>query len=316
METADAGAPTIDVHLTGDDLRAALVEDVRVGLTATEKWLPPVWFYDERGSELFDEITRLPEYYLTRAERRLLEANAAEIAARAKADTLVELGAGTCEKSRVLLDAMRAAGTLERYIPLDVSDTTLWSAANDLAAEYPGLSVQAVVGDFHRHMDQVPMQGRRMVAFLGSTIGNLTLAQRTRFLFDLDCVMVHGDSLLLGTDLVKDLAILQAAYDDSAGVTAAFNRNVLYVLNRELKADFDPERFAHVARVERRGLVHGDAAAERRGPDSVDCRARHGGEFLGRGRPPHRDQLQVHVVRSRGRALERRLRGRRHVGGT
>ena len=238
---------TIDVHLSPDEVRQRMRADAIEGLRAPEKSIPPVWFYDERGSQLFEQITLLPEYYPTRAERHLLELHAPTIAALSKADTLVELGAGTCDKSRVLLDAMRAAGTLERYVPLDVSDTTLWSAANALAVDYPGLSVRAVVGDFHRHMDRIPSEGRRMVAFLGSTIGNLTLEQRTRFLFDLDCVMVHGDSLLLGTDLVKDLAVLQAAYDDSAGVTAAFNRNVLYVLNRELKADFDPERFEHVA---------------------------------------------------------------------
>ncbi len=246
MATTDA--PTIDIHLTGDDLRAALIEDVRAGLSAEEKSLPPVWFYDDRGSELFDQITRLPEYYPTRAERGLLEAHAAEIAARTGADTLVELGAGTCDKSRVLLDALRATGTLERYVPLDVSDGTLWSAANALTAEYPGLSVHAVVGDFHRQLDRLPSEGRRLVAFLGSTIGNLGPEQRRRFLFDLDCVMEHNDKLLLGVDLVKDPAVLVAAYDDSAGVTAAFNRNVLHVLNRELKADFDPDRFEHVAR--------------------------------------------------------------------
>jgi len=240
--------PTMDVHLSGDDLRLALERDVRVGLTAEQKWLPPVWFYDERGSRLFDDITRLPEYYLTRAERLVLEEHAGDIAAAAGADTLVELGAGTCDKSRVLLDAMEKTGRLVRYVPLDVSDGTLWEAATDLAEAYPGLAVQAVVGDFHLHLDRVPTGGRRLVAFLGSTIGNLTPEQRGRFLFDLDCTMGHDDRLLLGTDLVKDPARLVAAYDDSQGVTAAFNRNVLSVVNRELHADFDPQRFEHVAR--------------------------------------------------------------------
>jgi L-histidine Nalpha-methyltransferase len=235
------------VHLNADDLRGALENDVRTGLTAPHKWLPPVWFYDDRGSQLFDEITRLPEYYLTRAERTLLEDHAPEIATTAQADTLVELGAGTCDKSRVLLDAMKATGGLRRYVPLDVSDGTLWTAATALADEYPGLLVHAVVGDFHLHIDRVPSEGRRLVAFLGSTIGNLTPEQRSRFLFDLDCTMAHGDRLLLGTDLVKDRGRLLAAYDDSQGVTAAFNRNVLQVLNRELHASFDPERFEHVA---------------------------------------------------------------------
>ncbi|MGA2521444.1 MAG: L-histidine N(alpha)-methyltransferase [Acidimicrobiales bacterium] len=240
-------APAMDVHLSAQDLRAALTRDVRDGLRAEHKWLPPVWFYDDRGSQLFDDITRLPEYYPTRAERGLLEAHAPEIAARAAADTLVELGAGTCDKSRVLLDAMEGAGGLRRYVPLDVSDGTLWAAATALADEYPGLFVHAVVGDFHLHIDRVPSEGKRLVAFLGGTIGNLTPEQRRRFLFDLDCSLDHDDRLLLGTDLVKDRARLVAAYDDDAGVTAAFNKNVLLVLNRELHASFEPERFEHVA---------------------------------------------------------------------
>jgi L-histidine N-alpha-methyltransferase len=237
----------MDVHLSTEDLRGALENDVRVGLTAEHKWLPPVWFYDDRGSQLFDEITRLPEYYLTRAERHLLEEHAPEIATTAQADTLVELGAGTCDKSRVLLDAMERTGSLRRYVPLDVSDGTLWAAATTLADEYPGLLVHAVVADFHLHIDRVPSEGRRLVAFLGSTIGNLTPEQRRRFLFDLDCTMAHGDRLLLGTDLVKDRARLLAAYDDAQGITAAFNRNVLRVLNRELHASFEPDQFEHVA---------------------------------------------------------------------
>jgi len=237
----------MDIHLSAEDLRGALENDVRIGLTAEHKWLPPVWFYDDRGSQLFDEITRLPEYYLTRAERRLLEDHGSEIASLAQADTLVELGAGTCDKSRVLLDAMERTGALRRYVPLDVSDGTLWAAATALADDYPGLLVHAVVGDFHLHIDRVPSEGRRLVAFLGSTIGNLTPEQRQRFLFDLDCMMTHGDRLLLGTDLVKDRARLLAAYDDSQGITAAFNRNVLRVLNRELHASFEPDCFDHVA---------------------------------------------------------------------
>jgi L-histidine N-alpha-methyltransferase len=237
----------MDIHLSAEDLRGALENDVRIGVTAEHKWLPPVWFYDDRGSQLFDEITRLPEYYLTRAERKLLEDHGSDIAAAAQADTLVELGAGTCDKSRVLLDAMERTGGLRRYVPLDVSDGTLWAAATTLADDYPGLLVHAVVGDFHLHIDRVPSEGRRLVAFLGSTIGNLTPDQRRRFLFDLDCMMTHGDRLLLGTDLVKDRARLLAAYDDAQGITAAFNRNVLRVLNRELHASFDPDRFDHIA---------------------------------------------------------------------
>jgi L-histidine N-alpha-methyltransferase len=240
--------PTIDIHLSGSDLRGAMEQDVRNGLTAAPKQLPPVYFYDDRGSRLFDEITRLPEYYPTRSERSILDAHAKDIARRSDADTLVELGAGTCDKSRVLLDAMLSTGRLERFVPLDVSDTTLWEAATALSEEYPGLAVSAVVGDFHRHLDLLPTGGRRLFAFLGGTIGNLDPGQRRTFLIELGGVMAADDCLLLGTDLVKDRARLVRAYDDRAGVTAEFNRNVLHVLNRELGANFDPERFGHVAR--------------------------------------------------------------------
>ncbi|MBF6556255.1 MAG: L-histidine N(alpha)-methyltransferase [Acidimicrobiales bacterium] len=244
----DVIPPTIDIHLSPRDLRDAMEHDVRTGLTAAPKMLPPVYFYDERGSKLFDAITRLPEYYPTRSERSILDAHARDIAGRSEADTLVELGAGTCEKSRVLLDAMQSTGLLRRFVPLDVSDTTLWEAATTLAEEYPGLEVSAVVGDFHRHLDLLPTDGRRLFAFLGGTIGNLDPGQRREFFIKLGKVMMMGDRLLLGTDLVKDRTRLVDAYDDDAGVTAEFNRNVLHVLNRELGADFDPARFEHVAR--------------------------------------------------------------------
>ncbi len=240
--------PTIDVYLSSSDLRDAMEADVRSGLTSDPKQLPPVYFYDDRGSRLFDEITRLPEYYPTRSERSILDAHAKDMILQADAVILIELGAGTCEKSRVLLDAMQSCGRLGRYVPLDVSDTTLWAAATSLAEEYPGLSVQAVVGDFHRHLDRLEGGDRRLFAFLGGTIGNLDPDQRARFLGDLAAAMVRGDRLLLGTDLIKDRTRLVRAYDDAAGVTAEFNRNVLHVLNRELGADFAPERFEHVAR--------------------------------------------------------------------
>jgi len=240
--------PTIDVHLTPDDLRAAMEADVRTGLSASPKHLPPVYFYDDRGSRLFDEITRLPEYYPTRAERSILESHAGDMVRAAGADVLVELGAGTCDKSRVLLDAMRDNGLLGAYVPLDVSDTTLWEAATALSEEYPGLTVRAVVGDFHHHLDRLESPGRRLFAFLGGTVGNFEPAQRAAFLAGLAGVMRPGDRFLLGTDVIKDRGRLVAAYDDAAGVTAEFNRNVLHVLNRELGADFVPDRFAHVAR--------------------------------------------------------------------
>ncbi len=239
---------TIDIHLSGSDLRGAMERDVRTGLTAEPKSIPPVYFYDDRGSRLFDEITRLPEYYPTRSERSILDAHAKDMAERSEADTLVELGAGTCEKSRVLLDAMQSTGHLARFVPLDVSDTTLWEAASALSREYPGLAVCAVVGDFHQHLEKLPTDGRRLFAFLGGTIGNLDPGQRQQFFTELGKVMALDDRLLLGTDLVKDRARLVNAYDDRAGVTAEFNRNVLHVLNRELGANFDPRRFEHVAR--------------------------------------------------------------------
>ncbi|MGH9091777.1 MAG: L-histidine N(alpha)-methyltransferase [Acidimicrobiales bacterium] len=240
-------ALSVDVHLRPADLRAALEEDVRAGMAASPKSIPPVWFYDEEGSRLFEEITRLPEYYPTRAERELLRRHAPAVAALATADTLVELGAGACDKTRLLLDAMAAHGPLSRYLPFDVSDEFLRAAAGSLLGEYEGLEVHAVVGDFHRHLDRIPTGGRRLVAFLGGTIGNLTPEQRRRFLFDLNCTMGAGDHLLVGTDLVKDPGRIVAAYDDPGGVTADFNRNVLRVLNQQLGATFLPDRFEHVA---------------------------------------------------------------------
>jgi L-histidine Nalpha-methyltransferase len=240
--------PTIDVHLSPGDLRRAMEWDVRSGLTMTPKALPPVYFYDDRGSRLFDAITRLPEYYPTRCERSILDAHAKDIVTSTDTEVLVELGAGTCEKSRVLLDAMLSNGSLQRFVPLDVSDSTLWEAANALAREYPGLAVNAVVGDFHQHLDRLPTGGRRLFAFLGGTIGNLDPDQRRDFYGSLVSVMSGDDRLLLGTDLIKDRRRLVRAYDDSEGVTAEFNRNVLHVLNRDLGADFDPLRFDHIAR--------------------------------------------------------------------
>jgi L-histidine N-alpha-methyltransferase len=239
---------TVDVHLTGADLDAALRDDVRRGLTSTPKDLPPKWFYDHRGSQLFDQITRLPEYYPTRREREILGREAATVARLTGADTLVELGSGTSEKTRLLLDAMAGVGTLRRIVAFDVSEPTLRDATGALAQEYPGTEVVGVVGDFDHHLDRVPDGGRRLVAFLGSTIGNLRPPERKRFLGDVAAGLAPGDALLLGTDLVKDRGRLEAAYDDAAGVTAEFNRNVLHVLNRELGASFEPERFDHVAR--------------------------------------------------------------------
>jgi L-histidine N-alpha-methyltransferase len=240
--------PTVDVRLTGDALRAALRADVAAGLTSSPKELPPKWFYDDRGSDLFDQITRLPEYYPTRCERAVLAERAGEIAALSGADTLVELGSGTSEKTHLLLEGLAGAGRLRRIVVFDVSEATLRQAAGTLAAEYPHAAVHAVVGDFDHHLGAIPGGGRRLVAFLGGTIGNFAPKQRAQFLAEVSAGLAPGDGLLLGTDLVKDVARLEAAYDDAAGVTAEFNRNVLRVVNRELGADFVPERFAHVAR--------------------------------------------------------------------
>jgi L-histidine N-alpha-methyltransferase len=240
-------AYTIDVHLSPEEVRSQMLVDALEGLRGSAKSIPPVWFYDENGSRLFEEITRLPEYYPTRAERALLETHASSIAELSKADTLVELGAGACDKTRVLLTALQETGLLSRYVPFDVSDEFLRSAATSLAEEYDALDIHVVIGDFHQHLTEIPTDGRRMVAFLGGTIGNLNPAQRARFLFDLNCTMSSDDSLLLGTDLVKDENRLVAAYDDAAGVTADFNRNVLHVLNEQLDGDFDPALFRHVA---------------------------------------------------------------------
>jgi L-histidine Nalpha-methyltransferase len=237
----------IDSHLDGTHERS-LAEDVLDGLTRPFKELPPKHFYDARGAELFDRICELPEYYPTRAERSILERNADELAALTVAAELVELGSGTASKTRVLLDALHGAGMLQRYIPVDVTESMVRDCATELTGEYPGLRVHGVIGDFERHLDQVPPAvGPRIVAFLGGTIGNFPPGSRRRVLRQISQLLGPQDFLLMGTDLVKDPQILQAAYDDAQGVTAEFNRNVLRVLNRELDADFEPEDFDHVA---------------------------------------------------------------------
>jgi dimethylhistidine N-methyltransferase/ergothioneine biosynthesis protein EgtC len=239
--------PVLEVHLAHDHAARALAADVRAGLTATPKTLPPKWFYDAYGSELFEEITRLPEYYPTRAEREILAARAADIARITAAHTLVELGSGSSEKTRLLLNALRDNETLHQIVALDVSESALRDAAVALHAEYPSLAVHGVVGDFTEHLALLPGEPPRLVAFLGGTIGNLLPDERAKFLSSLRDVLLPGEWLLLGTDLVKDPDTLVRAYDDSAGVTAEFNRNVLRVLNRELSADFDVDAFAHIA---------------------------------------------------------------------
>ncbi len=233
----------IDCHL--DEVPDTLVDDVRDGLTRDLKELPPKYFYDRRGSQLFDRITTLPEYYPTRCEREILNRRAPEIASGSQ--ELVELGSGMASKTRALLYAMAGAGTLRRYVPFDVDASVVEACAGELTELYPGLDVHGVVGDFERHLDRVPAGERRLFAFLGGTIGNLYPSERAEFLAALRDQMGPTDRLVIGTDLVKDRAVLEAAYNDSAGVTADFNRNVLRVLNESLDADFDPDAFEHVA---------------------------------------------------------------------
>src|SRR3954453_17316727 len=237
----------MDVYLDPGALADQLATDVRAGLTSTPKTLPPKYFYDARGSELFDEITRLPEYYPTRTERSILDSHVDDIAWLTSAETLVELGSGTSEKTRLLLRALTDAPTLPRCVPFDVAPGVLEEASVAVAEEFPGLELEPVVGDFERHLGELPRHPRRLLAFLGSTIGNLDPAQRAAFLAAVRGTLGEGDTFLLGTDLVKDPARLVAAYDDAQGVTAAFDKNVLAVLDRELGADFKAEAFEHRA---------------------------------------------------------------------
>jgi L-histidine N-alpha-methyltransferase len=236
-------------HLRPADERA-LADDVLDGLTRPFKELPPKHLYDAAGAELFDRICELPEYYPTRAERSILADRSGEIAELTQAAELVELGSGTAAKTRLLLRALHEGGTLRTYVPIDVTESMILRTAEELTDELPGLRVHGIVGDFERHLQHVPapVRGRpRIVAFLGGTIGNFTPGSRRRFLRSIARILGEEGFLLLGTDLVKDPAVIEAAYDDSAGVTAAFNRNVLRVLNRELDADFEPDAFEHVA---------------------------------------------------------------------
>jgi L-histidine Nalpha-methyltransferase len=244
---ADGATITIASYLHEGEQRT-LAEDVLDGLTKPFKELPPKHFYDTRGAELFDRICELPEYYPTRTERAILTEHAEQIAAATGAGELVELGSGTAAKTRVLLDALHSAGTLRRYVPVDVTEQMVRACAQELTSEYPGLRVHGVIGDFERHLDRVPApEGARLVVFLGGTIGNFPPGSRRRFLRAIAALLGPGDHLLMGTDLVKDPDTLTQAYDDAEGVTAEFNRNLLRVLNRELDADFDPEDFEHVA---------------------------------------------------------------------
>ncbi|MFN8130260.1 MAG: L-histidine N(alpha)-methyltransferase [Solirubrobacteraceae bacterium] len=245
-----AARVTIDRHLEDGEGHRALAEDALDGLTRPFKELPPKHFYDARGSELFEQICTLPEYYPTRTEMGILEAQGAAAAAASGAAELVELGSGATAKARILLDGMASGAGAARYVPFDVAEGCVRAAGDELVADYPGLQVHGVVGDFERHLPLIPGPGEggaRLVAFLGGTIGNFAPGSRRRFLRSLAALLRPADALILGIDLVKDPAELEAAYDDGAGVTAEFNRNVLHVLNRELGADFVPAAFDHVA---------------------------------------------------------------------
>ncbi|GAA3826900.1 L-histidine N(alpha)-methyltransferase [Nocardioides panacisoli] len=238
--------------LDADHAAGSLASDVRRGLGSAPRTLPPKWLYDDEGARLFDEITRLPEYYPTESERRILLDAAADVVRRSRATTVVELGSGTSDKTRVLLDAFAAAGRLERFVPVDVAEETLREAADMLATRYPSAAIEAVVADFTLHLGHLAGYRRKLVAFLGGTIGNFYVEERGAFLGALADSMDEGDELLLGTDLVKDADRLITAYDDPGGVTEAFVKNSLRVLNRELDADFDLDAYSYVPFWDRR----------------------------------------------------------------
>jgi L-histidine N-alpha-methyltransferase len=240
-------AVQVDVHLR-DGALASLADDVRKGLDSEPKELPPKYFYDERGSRLFEQITQLPEYYPTRAEQEILDQVGREIVGTVDPDELVELGPGSARKTHALLDPMLEDGTCKTYVPVDVSESAVRQIAARLARSYETLQIHGVVGDFEQDLERLRQNSRRrLIAFLGGTIGNLDRGERRDFLRRMRAVIGPHDRLLIGADLVKDTDRLEAAYNDSAGITAEFNRNVLHVINAHLNADFDPSRFAHVA---------------------------------------------------------------------
>jgi L-histidine Nalpha-methyltransferase len=245
--TSTDSSVVVDVRLPPGGPLSGMAADVRAGLTCPFKELSPRYFYDERGSELFERITELPEYYPTRCERAILESCSDEIVADAEPCTLIELGSGSAAKTRVLLDAMAAAGCLEAYCPVDISEQITRDTARRIADEYAGIDVRGLVCDFELDLERLPVGGPRMIALLGGTIGNFAPQQRAGFLRRVCNLLGPEDTFLLGTDLVKDRETLEAAYGDSQGVTAEFNKNVLAVINRELDADFDLDLFEHRA---------------------------------------------------------------------
>lgn len=238
----------VDVHLGANDLDKALRQDVEAGLTATPRELPPKWFYDERGSELFEQITRLEEYYPTEAEREILLGNSQAIVTLTQPETIIELGSGTSDKTKAILDAARAMTPMRRFVPFDVSEAFLRSSVAELAERYPDTEIHGVVGDFDHHLPYLPTGDRQLLMLLGGTLGNYRPGARRSLLSAIVARQQPGDFVLLGVDLVKDVDRLELAYDDPYGVTAEFNRNVLHVVNRQLGADFAVDQFEHVAR--------------------------------------------------------------------
>ena len=241
-------ASSIVIDDLGDDEDPSqLVQGIRDGLLRTPREIAPRFFYDDRGAALFEQITALPEYYQTRTERALLTEIAADVCARSEGSVLVELGSGSSSKTRVLLDAMRRHRGCELYVPFDVNGTVVRQAAETLVARFPGLRVHGLIGDFLRLDQRLPERGRRLVIFLGGTIGNLEPGEARDFVAHLARTLRPGEAFLLGVDLIKDTQRLEAAYNDAAGITAAFNRNILAVVNRVAQGDFQPERYRHLA---------------------------------------------------------------------
>ena len=245
--TVAADKITIDVHLTTQDPETIHTE-LRNGLLSSPRVLPTKYLYDDRGSELFEQICELPEYYQTRTEFQILSTYADQIVARSEADELVELGSGAATKTRVLLDAMDRADQLRCYVPFDVSEGIVRRVAQEMVDEYDGLQVHGVVGDFLSHLEHIPNGGKRLVVFLGGTIGNLDEAEGSAFLGSVNDEMATGDHLLLGVQFVTEVNRLEAAYNDSAGVTAEFTKNIIPVMQEMVGADFNPDTFDHVAR--------------------------------------------------------------------
>lgn len=230
-----------------EEWTSVFAADVLGGLSRRPMSLPPKYFYDERGSELFEQITGLEEYYPTRVERSILAESGQRIAELTEASDLIELGSGSSNKTELLLGPLRDVGSLERYVPIDVSESAVRGAAVRLVSDYPGLRIHAVIGDFERHLGGLPEGENRLFAFLGGTVGNFT-PNRLKFFFRrISHLLGADDSMLVGLDLVKDVTTIEAAYDDSAGITAAFNKNVLSVINANLLGTFDLDAFEHSA---------------------------------------------------------------------